>query len=223
MNINYEQRKKLRWARVQKKLEFSAPPEVKKYIDSEAGPVNDSEELDAYEGTVMSLLSAAKLQAMSQYLPPPRSDPSKGSKGEKKLYLRPLQKRSHLVDFVIKNQLTMRTRKNVSRRRFNWRQMCDRWNDAHSYDIMKPSVLKATYYRAARDKEVQKVVITSQGKLLEKSLEKTLYEGSINEGVIDNLRILLHIPRNKMPPIFQERYSDFIKSMGDVLESINRP
>lgn len=222
MNADYERGKKLVWARVQKKLEFIAPPEVKKYIDSEAGLVHDSEDLEAYEGTVTSLLFVAKLQAMFQYLPPQRFSSGTSSKKNRKLYLRPLQRRSHLVDFVIKHQLTMRTRKNISRRRFNWRQICNQWNDAHSYDIMNPLVLKATYYRAAADKEVQKAVITRQIKLLEKSLEKTLYEGSMNEGVIDNLRTLLQIPRSKMPSIFQERYFDFIKLMGDALESIYR-
>jgi hypothetical protein len=189
----------------------------------QANLIHDEVDLEDYEGTVTYYLYVAKLQAMSQCFPPLRSNSSTGSQRGKKLYLRPLQKRSHLVDFVIKNQLTMRTRKNVSRRRFNWRQMCDRWNDAHSYDIMKPSVLKATYYRAAADKEVQKAVITRQTKLLVKSLKKALDEEWIDEGVIDNLRIFLQIPINKMPSRFQEGYSYFIKVMGDALEDIYRP
>jgi hypothetical protein len=88
---------------------------------------------------------------------------------------------------------------------------------------MKPSVLKATYYRAAADKEVQKAVITRQTKLLVKSLKKALDEEWIDEGVIDNLRIFLQIPINKMPSRFQEGYSYFIKVMGDALEDIYRP
>lgn len=223
MNTDYEQKKKDVWAKVQKKLEFVAPLEVKKYIDSQAGPVLNEDDLGDYKGTVLSFLPVAKLQEIYRCFPPRKSNSSTDSTRQRKLYLRPLQNRSYLVDFVIKHHLTMRTRKNVSHRRFNWRRICELWNDAHSYDIMNREVLKATYYRAARDKEVQKTVITRQIKLLKESLEKTLHENSINEGVLDNLRILLQIPRNKMPPIFQERYSYSIKVMGDALEDIYGP
>jgi hypothetical protein len=115
----------------------------------------------------------------------------------------------------------MKPRKNTTHRRFNWKKICDKWN-AQSYDTMTPLVLKATYHRAAADKEVQKTILIKQGKLLMQNLEKTLDEGQINQNTINSLRIFLEMPQGNMPSLFQRRYLDFLKLMRDALESISR-
>lgn len=215
-DIDFEQRKKLVWKRVQKEIGFVAPTKLKEQINRLAGPVRDLEDLEAYVGTVESYLSVAKTAATYECLPTPKIS------GTQKRYIRPLQRRSYLVEFVINQHLTTKKPKNSTRKRFNWRQICKEWNITHSFYTMTPSILKTTYFRAAADSEVQKTILIKQAKLLQQSLEKALAEGWIDQIAINNLRILLQMPKNNMPSSFKAKYHDFVEKMADALESIYR-
>ena len=218
MSTNFEQRKQTVWARAQKDLGFYAPPEVREAIDIEAGPVRDSEDLEYYKGTVILLLHIAKLQAIVGHLPPQRNNSNNRSKSKPRP--RALRKRLYLVEFVIDHQLAVKSRKKTSRRRINWKQICNEWNDAHSYDPMTPPVLKATYYRAAADKYVQINMFKNQLKVVGQSLEKAVEEMHLNQPVLDTVEKLLRIPKNKIPSSLQGKYEMFLTLLGDALENI---
>lgn len=150
-----EQRKKDIQARVQKEVGFRASPETMELIDEEAGPVLDSEDLEAYELTLISYLTVLRRAAISEYLPSPKTPKNL----PQKQYPRPFNKRLHLVDFIIGRQLTIRMHRQRSfspRKRINWKQTCEAWNKAHLYDPVTPAVLKATFYRAITEEQLQR-------------------------------------------------------------------
>ena len=218
-SISESDRKRV-WARVQKDMAFLAPSSVREYIDEQAGPVQDSEDLEDYEGTVRSLLGVAKMQAVSRCLPSQKSKSCMDGKGRRKVYAGPLQKRSYLVSFVIDQHLTMKPRRSASSRRFNWKQICDQWNaQSRPYEAMAPLRLKAKYYKAAADKEVQRTFFAKQANLLLLDLERSLDEGRINRGVIDNLMRLMKMRRDRMPSLFEREYVRFLRLMVEALES----
>lgn len=91
-----------------------------------------------------------------QYLPSSRKPKAPVPQ---KRYQRSFNKRLHLVDFIIGRQLTIRNHRQRSfthQRRINWKQTCEDWNEAHPYDLMTPEVLKATYYRAVAEEDIQR-------------------------------------------------------------------
>jgi hypothetical protein len=200
--INFEQKKQAVWRRIQKKLGFRAPPEVRKAIDEMAGSVYSKEELKEYELTVHPFMVVAKLAAKSTYLPPQRN-----TSNNREPYLRSLQKRLYLVNFVIDHHLELILHKNTRfpqvypfRPRFNWKQICNKWNDTHSYDSMTPPVLKATYYRAAADKNVQKEFFKNLTKETNQGLLDIEVSGEITRKTVNNIRKFLCVRPSKMSP-----------------------
>lgn len=221
MSTSFEQRKRAIWIKLQRELGFNASPELKSAVDKEAGPVLVSEDLDSYEGTVRSMLGIARIQAVSQYLNFHRFVRAKRrNDANRKIYPRPLQRRTYLVSFVIKHQLLIKVRKNSSSRRFNWRKICKIWNDAHPHYNMSPLVLKATYYRAAADGTVIELMMLNQLERCEKIFHDTLYKGEKSAELTYNLALLFNIPIENMSDSFQLQYNSLLKTISPLLERV---
>lgn len=171
MTIDWKQEKQRVLARIQKEIGFRAPPSLKAYIDQRAGAVYDREDLGEYEGTARDFMEAAKRGISAKYLTSSDSEKSqnpswKSQNPTKKRYQRPLKKRLYLVDFIIRKQLTSRKQPNRIRKTIRWKDICSAWNEAHPNDPMTPKVLKATFYRATRDEDLQREYLKQTGVLV---------------------------------------------------------
>ena len=148
MAIDLEQRRRA-WAKLQRQLGFYAPTDVRKSIE---GELKWMENMEDYEGSVGDFLRIGKLFAASSYLPKPKTPQN----SPKKRYQRPFQRRLHLVYFVIGMQISSKKQRNKIHKRINWGDTCKAWNEEHPNDQMTPKVLKATYYRAVGEGDLQR-------------------------------------------------------------------
>jgi len=82
--------------------------------------------------------------------------------------------------------------------------MCIEWNSTHSYDSMTPSVLKATYYRAAADKDVQEEIFRQEVEAL-----NHMPKEEFAQLVRDVLTLGKIRPQSELPPFLQEKMSRF--------------
>ena len=156
-----ETHKKSIWSRVQRECGYRVPLNVKESIEEHVGDIDDytcpdlETGLNDYEDYIRDYIGLAKLIAKGSYLTPLNKQKTQS----RKRYQRPFKKRLHLVEFIISRQLSLRRLRHASstpRRRINWKWICEEWNKDHPYDIMTPAVIKATYYRAMSDIDVQK-------------------------------------------------------------------
>lgn len=168
MPTDFERRKRNVLASVQKNIGFRAPPKVKEAIDQMAGAVYDERDLEEYRVTAKRLMELAKLAMTLSYLPSPKTPKNPPTSR----YQRPFRKRLHLVEFIIAHRLTERKRRQSAsiRRRINWKNTCAAWNESHPYDPMTPEVLKATFYRAIADEDVQRGFSEEMGDTIPKAL-----------------------------------------------------
>lgn len=65
----------------------------------------------------------------------------------KKIYRKPLERRLHLLDFVL-------NKKGSIKARAHWKQISAEWNKEHPYDRKDQAVLKVEYCRALKDYNV---------------------------------------------------------------------
>lgn len=80
----------------------------------------------------------------------------------KKRYQRSFEKRLHLVRFIMGSELPIIWEEREAfalLKRFDWKQVCAKWNEAHPYDLMSSEVLKNRYYRAIAEEDIQKEYI----------------------------------------------------------------
>ena len=111
-----EKYKKRVWLNVEQGLGFSAPREGRRFVDQQMKPSDDyvgavnlvddlmyglRDYLGNYEAMVYFYLRSLQTVAMSKYIPRPKT-----LSGDRKRYQRPFNKRLHLVDFIISQQLT---------------------------------------------------------------------------------------------------------------------
>jgi len=110
------------------------------------------------------------------------SRPSVEKQAPTKRYQRCFEKRLHLVDFVLKRTLNLRSRKddtipawyhekffpNVKgyvkgpTKRINWSVLASEWNEAHAHDLMQADTLKRDYYRAVCEADIQREYLHRQ-------------------------------------------------------------
>ena len=147
MTIELEQRQRA-WARLQRVLKFHAPENVRRILEKRLEGTRDIED---YEGMVEDYLDLGKLFTNS-ISSPKHNTPQNSSR---KRYQRPFQKRLHLVYFIIGQQISSKKQRKKIRKRINWETTCKAWNEAHPNDPMTPKVLKATYYRAVGEEDLQ--------------------------------------------------------------------
>ena len=172
---NEEQYKKAVWQQAQREVGIPVPPLIRSAFDTSAATDN----IEKYKRNVYAFTQAYKLEMASKLLPRPQ----KIQKGPRGPYQRSLNKRAHLVRFVIDKQLTYRNSNQPSykdRPRIKWKKIRDAWNEAHPYDLMTPAILKATYYRAAKDSDVQQQCIASWWNDLFEELQNELSSGAIS-------------------------------------------
>jgi hypothetical protein len=153
METDLGQKRRRTWARLQKQLEFYAPKGLRKFIENRN---EDVEDIEDYEAMVEEHLSIAKQVAAISYLPQLKVSQNPSPNPSQRRYQRPFQRRLHLVYFVIGMQISSKKQRNKIRKRINWGDTCKAWNEAHPNDSMTPKVLKATFYRAVREEDLQR-------------------------------------------------------------------
>ena len=82
-------------------------------------------------------------------------------------YRKPFERRLHLVEFVageVLNMVNLALHVFSPHKRIKWGLVCEKWNKDHPYDIMTPAVLKAEYYRAIRERGIQRQYFLKQEK-----------------------------------------------------------
>ena len=155
------------WAKMARRYGVHLPPPLRDQLERESGRDEcnpcDREEVGVFlsdlNGVAEDFLAKVRHLQDDQYLKRllgSRTASKPASTGKK--YQRCFEKRLHLVDFVVGRRLTegnLVSRSLALHRRFKWRQICGQWNESHPYDQMTPDVLKATFYRAVRDHDLQ--------------------------------------------------------------------
>ena len=143
------------WRRIENEQKIRVNQNVKEEVDRRFGYIDDESGWEEYEQSIRDAVNLLKLHTITSYFPQP-----KNAHATNKQYNGPLQKRTYLVNFILKDQLSVRFR-NPKKCRFNWKRLTETWNAGHRYCPMTPAVLKATYYRAVSDGYVQKNIINS--------------------------------------------------------------
>ena len=91
--------------------------------------------------------------SLSQSATDSRDKPTRGR------YERCFKRRLRIVELVAGSVLTivnLALQIFTPHRRIKWGPVCDKWNKANPDDIMTPAILKAEYYRAIKDKDMQR-------------------------------------------------------------------
>ena len=143
------------WRKHEKEFAFRVHPDVKRAMEKYIGfNTTDDEEiaLEDLDGLLKELMPVAKLAAESSFF---RSPKELKNKEPRRRYQRPLNKRLHLVEFIISKQRLVNSDL-ITHPRIKWKTTCKAWNEAHPYDQMTKDVLKATFFRAVVDEDVQR-------------------------------------------------------------------
>ena len=127
-----------------------------------------------------------KVKRILAYKP---SIPATKRKTPRQSYRGKLEKRLHLVEFVIGKQITMQhahERSFKGRKSIKWGKMCEAWNKAHPDDQMTPEILSYDFNNAIRDENVQRDYFDKKKREFDSwwngLLPELLHE--INEGAI---------------------------------------
>ena len=154
MTFNKELEKKRNriFKKVEEKIELTLPPETRKIIDKAAGDYSDYDGDPDGEKDYLDILRIEALNYgwaayfMFRKMNRPKSDNNKPSK-PRKVYRGTLERRVHLIDFVIQ-------RKGGISARSNWKQLTAEWNKEKPYNQKNLNVLKADYHRAFKNDDV---------------------------------------------------------------------
>ena len=150
--MNFEKRKEALWAKWGRNLGMSLSEDFRTMFEDGLGFKDEEVDLKDLNGLLSDFFDRVKAL---DYLPS-RKKPKHPAQ---KRYQRSFNKRLYLVDFIIGQQLTIRNLRRKSfalHRRINWKQACKAWNEAHPHDPVTPEVLKATYYRAIVEEDIQR-------------------------------------------------------------------
>ena len=146
------------WAKWERKLGIRLPPEFRARLEEDAGefPGDEDITLNDLDGLIEEFFNKAELL---KYFSSRKK--SKGST-PKKRYQRCFEKRLYLVEFVMGRRLPIASWLSKSfalRKRFNWKQICAEWNEAHPNDHMSLEALKVRFYHAITEEDIQQEYI----------------------------------------------------------------
>jgi hypothetical protein len=205
MSKTFEERKQATWRKWERRLNLPLSAKFRQAFEADL-VFNDTEvrlkDLDD------ALTDFFKRVAALQYFPSPKQ----ASHRPGKRYQRAFQKRLHLIDFVIEEQLTLRNlwqRSFAGHKRINWGKTCNAWNEVHPYDPMTSKVLKATYYRAIAQEDIQQVYFKEKYREYAARLGKLLYAFvSDNEEALERFKLAM------------ERFGQFILEHKEDIENV---
>jgi len=158
-NRELEQHKRSIWAKHEKSMGHRIKPAIRQYIENTLfHGIYDTaalEDLDVSIPDYLGLIAILPENSGSRFL----SETKSRDRTRKKRYWKCFERRLHIVDFVMGNDLTLNNLVNRSfapRKRIMWKLICDKWNKAHPYDLIKLEVLKVQFYRAIAEEDIQR-------------------------------------------------------------------
>lgn len=175
MKMDVEKAKQAIWARARKQVGWREPEDFHQYVDRSAGEIYDAEDTQHYEGTVLQFMEAGKLAAEHQYFPASKAP----KRPREKRYNKPFERRLHIVDFIIGQQLTLRQRKKRSfhrHKQIKWKRILIAWNEAHPYDIMTLGRLQVAYRQAITQPDIQQAYFDRKDREVAAMYAKLLLE-----------------------------------------------
>lgn len=159
---DFEKKKQAIWAEAERKYGIDIPTAFQASFeeDLEADINDEGNYLEDLKGLIDGYFERLELL---QYFSSRKTKDSVS----KKPYPRPFKKRLYLVEFIMgqripeapanlqkKGSLTLTLSKSI-----DWEQVCKKWNKEHPYDHMDPPMLKAKYYRAIAEEDIQREFI----------------------------------------------------------------
>lgn len=231
--MNLDKEKKAEWRKQERQWGIYMPQPVRKVIEDIAGPVCHYGDVEDFKGTLTDFMRLT--HAVLQHMANVNKRQSANEPGEatgRKRYQRSFEKRLHLVEFVAEHELTVKSLLEETfahHTRFNWKQICTDWNEAHPYDPMTPAVLKATYYRAIAQLDIQREYFDGRyNELAEKvwpvatKLAKEFIEAEPSLGMEQGELMATQYLDSWMEEFtVASAWSDYIKELVSLCEQIN--
>jgi len=158
MHKDIEKRKMNIWLKVEKwaGIPFVSDPKWKAYRQNvEDNILYGNNKEDYWDDFAMGIESAVVQLKSAPYFPKPKE---KIDKELHKTYQKTLERRVYLVNYVLRKHIMLKNRnkRDISlRSRINWEQMYIDWNKEHPCNPMTKKVLKDTFYRAIKEREIQ--------------------------------------------------------------------
>ena len=156
MTKDSEKRQAAMWASCEKKLGGTLPQDFRTYLEAEAGEGAADEDiaLDDLNGLMKEFMHKVELANLQKYFSSRKKSKDSASR---KRYQRCFEKRLYIVSFIIghRNPIIFEWPEAFALERFDWKQVCAKWNEAHPYDRMSPELLKVRYYRAIAEEDIQ--------------------------------------------------------------------
>lgn len=159
--MDFKKEKQAELRKQERQWGIHVPDSVRRLMEDMAGAVHDDDDLEYFKSTLtdyMTLIAAV----LGHHMVNDKKRHSANELGEatnRKRYQRSFEKRLHLVGFVSAKVLGLENLVDWSftpHKRIKWGQVCNKWNKEHPYDLMTPAVLKATYYRAITEADIQR-------------------------------------------------------------------
>lgn len=154
MRRNFEKDKEAIWTRWEKALGMPLSQDFRDSIEANVEVIAGEPDiaLKDLDGLIKEFFDKRELlEYFSSRKKPKGSTP-------KKRYQRCFEKRLYLVEFVMGRRLPIASWLSKSfalRKRFNWKQICTEWNEAHPNDHMSLEALKVRYYHAITEEDIQ--------------------------------------------------------------------
>jgi hypothetical protein len=152
-----ERQQRAIWKDIEKELDITISQEERDFIDEYAGEVDCEEDLGYWENSVRQLTPLLKIKnskIAKKYIPPPED-----TQQPHRSYPRSLRKQVHILEFVIRKQITMwhlREWKFKVCKPIKWEKMSEDWNEAHPFDEKTKETLKRDYFRARQQENVRR-------------------------------------------------------------------
>jgi len=214
-----EQYNKNLWKQVQTDVGVSIHPLIRGAIEELARTGTNN--IEKYKRNIYAYATTQKLVEEEGCFPSPK----KKIKNEKRQrYQRSFQKRLHLVQFVIHEQLNVKPRRKYlfhHQSPIPWEKICEAWNRDHEYDQMTKEVLKASYYRAKQDRDLYeeyfKIKNREAEQIHQKSLDRIRTEVEGQQEKLSKLKWLEMLSND--PNFYKKHYEDISCLIKEGLKS----